>query len=53
MGRFPMTLHKEQWLKLLGMSVEIREPSGQRIACFCDGFPERQTRLLTDLRVLV
>ena len=25
MGRFPVTLYKEQWLKLLGMSEEIRE----------------------------
>jgi hypothetical protein len=25
MGRFPVTLYKEQWLKLLGMSDDIRE----------------------------
>ena len=25
MGRFPVTLYKEQWLKLLSMSDEIRE----------------------------
>jgi hypothetical protein len=25
MGRFPVTLYKEQWLKLLDMSSEIRE----------------------------
>ena len=24
MGRFPVTLYKEQWLKLLGMSEDIR-----------------------------
>jgi hypothetical protein len=24
MGRFPVTLYKEQWLKLLDMSPEIR-----------------------------
>ena len=24
MGRFPVTLYKEQWLKLLDMSAEIR-----------------------------
>ena len=24
LGRFPVTLYKEQWLKLLGMSAEIR-----------------------------
>ena len=24
MGRFPVTLDKEQWLKLLAMSAEIR-----------------------------
>ena len=24
MGRFPVTLYKEQWLKLLNMSAEIR-----------------------------
>ena len=24
MGRFPVTLHKEQWLKLLDMSDDIR-----------------------------
>ena len=24
MGRFPVTLYKEQWLKLMDMSVEIR-----------------------------
>jgi hypothetical protein len=24
MGRFPVTLYKEQWLKLLGMAEEIR-----------------------------
>jgi hypothetical protein len=24
MGRFPVTLYKEQWLKLLNMSEEIR-----------------------------
>lgn len=24
MGRFPITLYKEQWLKLLGMSDDIR-----------------------------
>jgi hypothetical protein len=25
MGRFPVTLYKEQWLKLLSMADEIRE----------------------------
>jgi hypothetical protein len=25
MGRFPITLYKEQWLKLLDLSEEIRE----------------------------
>ena len=25
LGRFPVTLYKEQWVKLLGMSDEIRE----------------------------
>ncbi|TVQ78794.1 MAG: hypothetical protein EA369_05940 [Bradymonadales bacterium] len=25
MGRFPVTLYKEQWLKLLGFSDEIRK----------------------------
>jgi hypothetical protein len=25
LGRFPVTLYKEQWAKLLGMSDEIRE----------------------------
>jgi hypothetical protein len=25
MGRFPVTLYKEQWLKLLGISDEIKE----------------------------
>lgn len=25
MGRFPVTLYKEQWLKLLGMTDEIRK----------------------------
>ena len=25
MGRFPVTLYKEQWLKLIGMSDEIRD----------------------------
>ena len=25
MGRFPVTLYKEQWLKLLDMSSEIRD----------------------------
>jgi hypothetical protein len=25
LGRFPVTLYKEQWLKLLGMADEIRE----------------------------
>ena len=24
MGRFPVTLYKEQWLKLLGISAEIK-----------------------------
>jgi hypothetical protein len=24
MGRFPVTLYKEQWLKLLGMADEIK-----------------------------
>jgi hypothetical protein len=24
MGRFPVTLYKEQWLKLLDMSADIR-----------------------------
>jgi len=24
MGRFPVTLYKEQWLKLLGLADEIR-----------------------------
>ena len=24
MGRFPVTLYKEQWLRLLGMADEIR-----------------------------
>ena len=24
MGRFPVTLYKEQWLRLLAMSAEIR-----------------------------
>jgi hypothetical protein len=25
LGRFPVTLYKEQWLKLLGLTGEIRE----------------------------
>lgn len=25
LGRFPITFYKEQWLKLLGMSEEIRQ----------------------------
>jgi hypothetical protein len=25
LGRFPVTLYKEQWLKLLGMTDEIRQ----------------------------
>ncbi len=25
LGRFPVTLYKEQWLKLLGMAEEIRD----------------------------
>lgn len=25
MGRFPVTLYKEQWLRLLGMAEEIKE----------------------------
>ena len=25
LGRFPVTLYKEQWLKLLGMTEEIRK----------------------------
>ena len=25
LGRFPVTLYKEQWVKLLGMTDEIRE----------------------------
>lgn len=25
MGRFPVTLYKEQWLKLLGISEEIKQ----------------------------
>ena len=25
MGRFPVTLYKEQWLRILGMTDEIRE----------------------------
>ncbi len=25
LGRFPVTLYKEQWIKLLGMTDEIRE----------------------------
>jgi hypothetical protein len=25
LGRFPVTLYREQWEKLLGMAVEIRE----------------------------
>lgn len=25
LGRFPVTLYKEQWIKLLGVSDEIRE----------------------------
>ncbi len=25
LGRFPVTLYKEQWLKLLGISEEIRQ----------------------------
>lgn len=25
MGRFPVTLYKEQWLKLLGIAEEIKE----------------------------
>jgi hypothetical protein len=25
LGRFPVTLYKEQWLKLLGMAEEIRQ----------------------------
>ena len=25
LGRFPVTLYKEQWLKLLGMAEEIRK----------------------------
>jgi hypothetical protein len=25
LGRFPVTLYKEQWIKLLGMADDIRE----------------------------
>ena len=32
MGRFPVTLYKEQWLKLLDMSAEIRAFIGKRSA---------------------
>ena len=29
MGRFPVTLYKEQWLKLLGISEEIKQFIGE------------------------
>lgn len=29
MGRFPVTLYKEQWLKLLGISDEIKKFIGE------------------------
>jgi hypothetical protein len=29
LGRFPVTLYKEQWLKLLGMAEEIRKFIGE------------------------
>jgi hypothetical protein len=29
MGRFPVTLYKEQWLKLLGIADEIKQFIGQ------------------------
>jgi hypothetical protein len=32
MGRFPVTLYKEQWLKLLSMSDEIRAFIGENEA---------------------
>ena len=32
MGRFPVTLYKEQWLKLLNMSDEIRTFIGENEA---------------------
>jgi hypothetical protein len=33
MGRFPVTLYKEQWLKLLNMSEEIRAFIAENEAC--------------------
>jgi hypothetical protein len=32
MGRFPVTLYKEQWLKLLDMSPEIRNFIAENVA---------------------
>jgi hypothetical protein len=29
LGRFPVTLYKEQWLKLLGMADDIRKFIGE------------------------
>ena len=29
LGRFPVTLYKEQWLKLLGMAEEIKKFIGE------------------------
>ena len=37
MGRFPVTLYKEQWLKLLDMSAEIR--------AFCQRGTTKEKRL--------
>src|SRR6478735_6089821 len=39
MGRFPVTLYKEQWLKLLNMSDEIRAPAPSPSLCSC--YPPR------------
>jgi hypothetical protein len=40
MGRFPVTLYKEQWLKLLGMADEIRAHCRERRAIEGEGLSE-------------
>ena len=51
MGRFPVTLYKEQWLKLLGMSDDIRAfiaANDGQLKTKCQ--TERSTTLAVDLR---
>ena len=54
MGRFPVTLYKEQWLKLLDMSAEIRAfiAENQPVSHTKSGTSGRRERILENYATL-